>query len=178
LGEVLVVRFVIRLSTFGFHYIFCQHSFFVLCFERGRGRVLCDTFYNIAHYNKMTTNNAVMVDANKLADEALSEYESEVPTQQLKKSPWSVGQHWPSSPELLQASFTAQDANSGVSMGDDVSPFLVGLFVGLFVGLNKTKNKYLVSAINFVECFIIILANSKDERQDFFHTFQWVAAWI
>jgi hypothetical protein len=82
-----------------------------------------------------------MADAHKLTDEAFSEYESEVPTQQSKKSPNSVGQHWPSSPELLQASFTAQDAKSGVSVGGDVSPFLVGLFVGIFVGLNRTKSK-------------------------------------
>jgi len=77
-----------------------------------------------------------MADAHKLTDEAFSEYESEVPTQQSKKSPNSVGQHWPSSPELLQASFTAQDAKSGVSVGGDVSPFLVGLFVGIFVGFS------------------------------------------
>ena len=91
-----------------------------------------------------------MVDIHKLTDEALSEYESEVPSQQLKKSPRSVGQHWPSSPELLQASFTSQDASSGVTVGGDGlglglglglgSLFLVGLFVSLFVGLNKTKS--------------------------------------
>ena len=90
-----------------------------------------------------------MADTHKLTDEALSEYESEVPSQQLKKSPRSVGQHWPSSPELLQASFTSQDASSGVTVGGDGlglglglgSRFLVGLFVSLFVGLNKTKSK-------------------------------------
>ena len=82
-----------------------------------------------------------MADTHKLTDEALSEYESEVPAQQPKKSPTTVGQHWPSSPELLQASFASQDAKSGVTVGGDVSPFLVGLFVGLFVGLNKKKSK-------------------------------------
>lgn len=69
-----------------------------------------------------------MADTHKLTDEALSEYESEVPSQQLKKSPRSVGQHWPSSPELLQASFTSQDASSGVTEGGD------GLGLGLTVG--------------------------------------------